>query len=239
MRQFDILIIFLMVLGFVLIPTEADAALNISEADTTAEVKKDSTQKEILLYPDALPARTGQGFLSNSRQELSTQIGISGEGLGVEFIYTAEETKSFFSLTLGTLLSDDYFNVRSKLMTSLTYGFKANITPQGNNSLADSWDFLGTPELYVRIGPGISTLNVDRSFSGSRDRETERLIGFHSFGMVGSSLQLAERSRLNIELGWRGLWFPGSDELKFISGPQVSFGFSFSGSRQGVEPVSW
>lgn len=240
MCQYNLYLICLIVLGFVLIPADADAILNISEADTTSEVKKDSTQKDILLYPDALPPRYTHGLLSNPGQELSTQIGISGEGLGVEFIYTADETRSFFSLTLGTLLSDDYFNVRSKLMTSLTYGFKANITPQSNNSLAGSLDFLGTPEFYVRIGPGLSTLSVDRTFSGSRDRETERLIGFHTFGMVGSSLQLAERSRLNIELGWRGLWFPGSDELNFISGPQVSFGFSFSGGEgQGIDPISW
>lgn len=239
MWQFNLYFICLIVLGFVLVPADANASLNISEADTTSEVKKDSTTNDILLYPDALPARSARGFLSNPSQELSVQIGATDQELGVEFIYTADETRSFFSLAFGTLRLDDFLNVRTNLMTSLTYGYKANITPKNNVSIAGALDFLGTPEFYVRIGPGLSTLSVNRTFSGSRDRETERLIGFHTFGMVGSSLQLAERSRLNIELGWRGLWFPGSNEFNFINGPQVSFGFSFSGGPQGIDPVNW
>lgn len=238
MRQFIAFFVFLILSGFGIIPAVASDALNISVADTTSDVKKDSSQTEILLYPDALPARYSHGFLSNPSQELSTQVGITGEGLGVEFIYTAAETRSFISLSLGTLLSDEFSNVRTKLMTSLSYGYIANLTPQNTNSSSGSLDFLGTPEFYFRIAPGISTLSIDHAFSGRRGGESERLFGFHTLGMVGSSLQVAERSRLNIELGWRGLWFPGPNELNFINGPMVSFGFSFSGG-QGIDPLSW
>lgn len=68
--------------------------------------------------------------------------------------------------------------------------------------------------------------------------QAERLFEFHTSGMIGSSLKLIERNRLNIELGWRGLWFPGADQLSFISGPQISFGFSFCGGKE-IDPISW
>lgn len=124
-------------------------------------------------------------------------------------------------------------------MTSLTYGYKERITPQNTNSLLGSLEFFGIPEIYFLNCPGISTLRVDRPFSGRNDKESERIFGFYTLGMLESLLQLAERSRLNIELVWHGLWFPGSDELNFINDPQVSFGFSFSSSGHGIDPVSW
>jgi hypothetical protein len=124
------------------------------------------------------------------------------------------------------------------LLTSFTYGYKAVISRSSQSGFDPGIDFLSLPEFYVRIGPGISTLGTDHY--EQEEWRSETMVGLHTFGVLGGTVDIARRAALNIELGWRGLWFPASDDLNLMSGPHVSVGFSFSGgSGSPVEPVSW
>jgi len=207
-------------------------------ADTTSASKQDTLTNEIILYPDALPDRAGVGFLENPDQSLSTQIAYIDRGIGVEMIYTVAESRSFFSLMLGVMEPDLSLGFETNLLTSFTYGYKAIISRSNKSGVAPAIGFLGQPDFYVRIGPGISTLGTDHY--EQEEWRSETMIGLHTFGVLGGTVDIARRSSLNIELGWRGLWFPASDALNFMSGPLVSVGFSFSGgSGSPAGPVSW
>jgi hypothetical protein len=161
-------------------------------------------------------------------------------------IYTGKETRSFFSLMLGSIGLDKSVNYRVNMLTSVTYGYKATIRSSGTASSTikskrrvgnePAITFFGQPEFYVRIGPGLSTIGTEHYSLG--DWESERLIGYHAFGLLGASVRIADRSRLNIEVGWRGMWFPASEDLRQMNGPHVTFGFSFSGSRP-VNTINW
>lgn len=224
------------VAGLFLNPFDIQAQQKATATDTTLSSKKDSSTNDILLYPDALPPRNDGSFLGDPDQSLSTQITYIDGGLGLELIYTMAESRSFLSFMFGMMEPNSTLNFRTKMLTSLTYGYKATIRSQDNNDIEPALKFLGQPDLYIRIGPGISTLGTDYYELG--EWQTERLIGFHAFGLIGSSVDIARRSKVNIEIGWRGLWFPASEDLNLMSGPHVSFGFSFSRGYP-LNPVSW
>jgi hypothetical protein len=225
-----------LVAGLFLNPFETHAEQKGVAADTILSSKKDSSTNDIILYPDALPPRNDTAFWGDPDQSLSTQISYIDGGLGLELIYTMAESRSFFSLMLGMMEPNSALNFRTKMLTSLTYGYKATIRSEDNNGIEPALNFLGHPDLYIRIGPGISTLGTDQYELG--EWQSERLIGFHAFGLIGSSVDIARRSKVNIEIGWRGLWFPASEDLNLMSGPHVSFGFSFNRGYP-LEPVRW
>ena len=238
MRLSKLIVLFSSLTVLLLSPVLVFGTSNGFEADTTAVSRQDTISNDIVLYPDALPDRGGAGFLENPEQSLSTQIAYIDGGVGVEMIYTVAESRSFFSLMLGVMEPDLSLGFETKLLTSFTYGYKAVISRSSQSGIDPGIDFLGQPEFYVRIGPGISTLGTDHY--EKEEWRSETMVGLHTFGVVGGTVDIARRSALNIELGWRGLWFPASDALNFMSGPHVSVGFSFSGGGGSpVEPVSW
>lgn len=229
-----------------ILPVDSLLAQERVGSDSTWSSTRDSTSEQILLYPDALPDTRSAGFLNDPGQSFSTQISYIDGGLGLEMIYTGKETRSFFSLMLGSIGLDKSVNYRVNMLTSVTYGYKATISSSGTASSTikskrrvgnePAITFFGQPEFYVRIGPGLSTIGTEHYSLG--DWESERLIGYHAFGLLGASVRIADRSRLNIEVGWRGMWFPASEDLRQMNGPHVTFGFSFSGSRP-VNTINW
>lgn len=228
------------------VSTETLSAQGSMLTDSTTVSKKDTASQPILLYPDALPDTRNTGFLHNPGQSFSTQISYIDGGLGLEMIYTGRKSRSFFSLMLGTIAFDEPVNYRINMLTSITYGYKASLRSSGSyegriqskrrEGIEPAISFFGQPQFYIRLGPGISTFGTEDYRLGKW--ESERLVGFHAFGLLGASVAVAERSRLNIEVGWRSMWFLASEDLRQMSGPHVTFGFSFSGSR-AVNTVSW
>lgn len=181
--------------------------------------QQDSTETEILLYPDILPESNYIGYWAGEQRFLYTGLNYNNGGMGVELHLIPRNSSGFFSISLSAIEPERTGSLRTGLMTEFSYAYRRLIHSFDEQTNKRS------PEIYVNAGPGFSTVGVSE-FGNS---ERERLVGFNAWSSLGLSLQIAERSRLNLETGWKGTWFPGSEDLNFIGGLQITLGFSFSG----------
>lgn len=208
---------------FLIFPGELlySQSTNTGEETAVNEISQDdSTESDILLYPDELPEPAYTGYWTGEQRYLYTGLNYNSGGMGVELHLIPRNSSGFFSISLSAIAPEQTGSIQTGLMAEFSYAYRRLIHSFGEQTHKRS------PEVYVNVGPGFSTVGVSE-FGNS---ERERLIGFNAWSSLGLSLQIAERSRLNLEAGWKRTWFPGSEDLNFIGGLQFTLGFSFSGS---------
>lgn len=204
-------------------------------ADTSETEKEDSTSSAIILLPDTDPYNIYSTPYQDRREYFTSGLFFGKYGLGFEGIYRPEQSSIYAGLvalsTWSSVIKEG--NSSPGIFTGATVGYHL---PFGVSH--PRYRIHGEPEtfhFYVRAGPGLGIASTRRFTSGTRS-EREREIGVFLSGSGGFIVPFSQRSQFYLEAGWRGFWFPGADDLNFIGGPTLTFGFTFSFGG-GIDPV--